>query len=83
MAIQPKAIQRLNAFSIKPLSQLYTYLKRTIFSFIYKQQQQQKPKTILNNTRTAGGITIPDHILYNKAILIKNQGSGKRIDQLI
>jgi hypothetical protein len=39
-AILPKAINRFNAIPIKIPIQIYTYLKRTIFNFIWKQQQK-------------------------------------------
>jgi hypothetical protein len=41
-------------------------------------------KTILNNKRTSGGITIPDLKLYYRAIMIKNKWfwfRDKQVDQ--
>jgi hypothetical protein len=37
-----------------------------------KEKKNRKVKTILNNERTTGGITIPDLKLYYRAIEIKN-----------
>jgi hypothetical protein len=51
----------------------FTNLERAILNFI-QNNNNNKPriaKTILNNKRNSGGITIPDHKLYCRAIVIK------------
>jgi hypothetical protein len=71
MAILPKAIYRFNATSIKVLTQVFTDLERTIFSFIWKHRKPRKAKTILNNKRTSRGINIPELKVYFRVITIK------------
>jgi hypothetical protein len=46
-------------------------MERAILKFIKKSKKTRVVKTVLNNKRAAGGITIPDLKLYYRAILIK------------
>jgi hypothetical protein len=57
---------------IKMPTQIFKDMERAILKFICKGKKPRIVKTILNNKRTAGEITIPDLKLYYRAIVIKN-----------
>jgi hypothetical protein len=84
MAILPKAICTFNAITIKIPTQFFTMLERAIWKFIWNNKKPRITKSIHNNKRTSGRITMPELKLYYRAIVIKTEWywySYKQVDQ--
>ena len=84
MAILPKAIYRFNLIPIKILTQFFNELEKAICKFIWNNRKPRIAKTLLNDKRTCGGITMPDLKLYYRKIGIKNTWywySNRQVDQ--
>ena len=84
MAVLPKVVYRFNIIPIKIPTQFFTELERAICKFIWNNKKPRIAKTLLNDKRTSGGITMPDLKVHYKAIVINTtwyRYSGRQVDK--
>jgi hypothetical protein len=84
MAILLKVIYRFNVIPIKISTQFFNKLERAICKFIWNNKTSRIAKTLLNDKKISGGITMLDLKLYYRAIVIKTAWywyNDRQIDQ--
>jgi hypothetical protein len=83
-AILTKEIYRFNAIPIKITTLFFNELEREICKFIWSNKKHRIAKSLLNDKRISGGITMPNIKLYYREIVIKiawYQYSDRQVDQ--
>ena len=73
ISVLTKAIYRFNATPNKIPIQFFIELEEEILKYIWNNKKPSVSKTIVNNKRTSGGITVPDlksNSAYNFTVLV-------------